>query len=324
MPAERTFSIGEMRRRLPKEFLEGLAETFPPHLIERILRGMGALRPMSLRVNTLKMDARELIRFFNNNAVKHRRIHWYPDAFVISRARERDAEAWAPYREGRIYLQSLSSMLPALALSPKAGESVLDLTAAPGSKTTQMAALMCNRGFILANDANPLRAERLLYNLNLQGCTIAQVRTDRGEKLGMEMPERFDRVLLDAPCSGEGRFAAMDPSTYRSWSLRTVGECARLQRRLIASAVRALKPGGVLLYSTCTLNREENEKTVHAALERHPLEVEALPIAVPGAIKGNAEGLDSSLAKAARILPDGEFEGFFLCLMRKTASMKGD
>ncbi len=324
MPAERTFSIGEMRRRLPKEFLEGLIDAFPPHLIERILHGMGALRPMSLRVNTLKMDARELIRFFNKNAVKHRRIIWYPDAFIISRARERDAEAWAPYREGRIYLQSLSSMLPALALAPKAGESVLDLTAAPGSKTTQMAALMGNRGFILANDANPLRAERLLYNLNLQGCTIAQVRVDPGERLGMEMPERFDRVLLDAPCSGEGRFAATDPSTYRSWSPRTVGECARLQRRLIASAVRALKPGGVLLYSTCTLNRDENEKTVHAALERHPLEVAALPVKIPGALAGLRDSLNPSLARAVRVLPSGELEGFFLCLMRKTASTKGD
>jgi NOL1/NOP2/sun family putative RNA methylase len=318
MPAERTYSIGEMRRTLPRVFLEGLSGEFPPQVVDRILRGMGARRPMSLRVNALKMDARELIGFFNKNAVKHRRVQWYPDAFILPQSRERDAEKWAPYREGRLYLQSLSSMIPALALAPKPGESVLDLTAAPGSKTTQMAAIMGNRGFILANDSNPLRAERLAYNLRLQGCTAARVRVGRGERLGAEMPERFDRVLLDAPCSGEGRFTAADPSTYRSWSPRVVGECERLQRRLMASAVRALKPGGTLVYSTCTLNRRENELTVHAALETHPLELEELAIDVPSLVSCGAEGLDPSLRKAARILPNGEFEGFFLCRMRKT------
>jgi 16S rRNA (cytosine1407-C5)-methyltransferase len=317
MSAARAASIGEMRRRLPREFITTLSEVFSPNIVDKILHGMGVQRAVTLRVNTLRLDAGELMRFFRNTAVKHRRVLWYQDAFILTEDRERDVEGWAPYREGRIYVQSLSSMIPALALAPRPGESILDIAAAPGGKTAQIAALMSNRGFILANEASAVRAERLLYNLKLQGCGIAEVRVGPGEKLGGEMPERFDRVLLDVPCSGEGRFTSARPSTYRSWSPRIVGESARVQRRLIASGVKTLKPGGVLLYSTCTLNCEENEKMIQWALESFPLEVEAPPLRIPGIASGITDGLRPTIANAVRILPDREFEGFFLCRMRK-------
>jgi 16S rRNA (cytosine1407-C5)-methyltransferase len=317
MSSQRSYSIGEVRRRLPRGFMESLSGGFPPGVVDRILHGMGAARATTLRVNTLKWNALDCIRFFNTAAVKHKRVQWYPDAFILTEARERDAERWPPYSEGKIYLQSLSSMLPVLALGPKPGESVLDIAAAPGSKTTQIAALMGNRGSLLANDASPVRAERLAYNLGLQGCSIVDVRVGRGEKLGTEMRETFDRVLLDVPCSGEGRFTLADPGTYRAWTPRTVTECARLQRRLFSSGVRALKPGGVLVYSTCTLNFEENEKMVAWAMGEFPLGTEDPPIRVPGALSGMADGLSPSVTKAIRILPSREMEGFFLCRLRK-------
>jgi 16S rRNA (cytosine1407-C5)-methyltransferase len=314
----KTPSIGEVRNRLPREFIDSLSTSFPSNLADRILHGMGAIRPTTLRVNSLVWDARTLIRFFQEKAVKHRRVLWYPDAFVLVSAREKAAEGWPPYREGRIYLQSLSSMVPALALDPRPGEQILDLAAAPGSKTTQICALMANRGWVLANELNPVRAERLLYNTRLQGCGIAEVRVGRGEKLGEEMPARFDRVLLDAPCSGEGRFVASQARTYRPWSLRTVAECVRLQRKLFSSAVRALKPGGILVYSTCTMNVEENEKMVDWALKGFPLETQGLSLAVPEALPGFVDGVHHSISKAMRILPNREMEGFFVCRFRKT------
>jgi 16S rRNA (cytosine1407-C5)-methyltransferase len=323
MPSGAPASVGEVRRRLPPEFLEMIAAKLAAPLVERALRGMGAARATTLRVNTLKGDARSLIRFFHEAAVKHRRVLWYPDAFVLVNARERDAEGWEAYREGRIYLQSLSSMAPALVLDPRPGESVLDMAAAPGSKTTQMAALMGNRGFILANELSAVRAEKLRHNLELQGCRIAELRVGRGERLGEAEPGRFDRVLLDAPCSGEGRFTTARPSTYRSWSPRLVAQCARLQRRLIASAVAAARPGGVLVYSTCTLNAQENEGVIQWALESLPLEVEQSPLRLPGAIPGLADGLSPSLRLALRILPDREHEGFFLCRLRKSLRTQG-
>jgi NOL1/NOP2/sun family putative RNA methylase len=315
----KTCSIGEVKRRLPHDFLESLSAEFPPNLTDRIFHGMGARRATTLRVNTLRWDAGAMMRFFRQHAVKHRRTTWYPDAFVLADARERDVEGWDPYREGRLYMQNLSSMVPALALAPRQGEAVLDIAAAPGSKTTQMAALMANSGFILANESNPIRAERLRYNLRMQGCAIAEVRLGRGESLGGEMPGRFDRVLLDAPCSGEGRFTMAHPATYRSWSPRTVKECAKLQRKLLSSGALALKPGGVLEYSTCTLNREENERMVDWAMENLPLAIESPQVQVPGAMGGIAEGLHKAVGNAVRILPNREFEGFFLCRFRKKA-----
>lgn len=313
----RTASIGEARRRLPRGFLESLAATFSQPVAERILKGMGAPRRTTLRANTLRASASDLMRFFRESAVAHERVSWYPDAFVLAEADERDAGKWDMYREGRIYLQGLSSMIPALVLDPRPGERILDLAAAPGSKTTQMAALMENRGSILANELDPVRAERLAYNLRLQGATIAETRVGRGEKLGAEMAAVFDRVLLDVPCSGEGRFVVFEPATSRAWSQRLVADCARLQRKLLASGAQAARPGGVIVYSTCTLNLEENERMVQWALENLPLEVERIPLAIPGSYAALARGLDPAVGRALRIFPDRDREGFFVCRLRR-------
>ncbi|HEY9595709.1 MAG TPA: RsmB/NOP family class I SAM-dependent RNA methyltransferase, partial [Spirochaetia bacterium] len=237
-------SVGEARRRLPRDFIALLDSTFPQPVAEGILRGMGARRPTTLRVNTLRFNVPTLLDVFRERSVKHLRVPWYADAFVLSGLRERDVEGWDVYREGRIYLQSLSSMVPALVLAPRPGETVLDIAAAPGSKTTQMAALMANEGCIVANDVDAIRAERLSYNVRLQGCTNVEVRVGRGEKIAGEMPGRFDRVLLDVPCSGEGRFVVFEPATSRQWSTKTIAECARTQKKLVAAGVGALKPGG--------------------------------------------------------------------------------
>jgi NOL1/NOP2/sun family putative RNA methylase len=319
MPGSRAASVGEVQRRLPGEFLQSLSQLLPPAAFERCLRGMGTVRATTLRVNTLKSDARELMRFFHREAVKYQRVLWYPDAFVLVSARERDVEGWQAYRDGHVYVQGLASMAPALALGPLPGESILDIAAAPGSKTTQIAALMGNRGSILANEPNAVRAEKLAYNIALQGCLMVEVTRGWGEKVGAQRPERFDRVLLDVPCSGEGRFTTAHPSTYRSWSMRDVTRCTRLQRRLLESGAAAVKPGGVLVYSTCTLNREENEKMIQWALENLPVEVERLPLQIPGSLPAVHEGLSPEIGRALRLLPDREHEGFFLCRMRRRA-----
>ncbi len=279
---------------------------------------MCARRLTTLRVNTVRASAEELSRFLRKQGVKHRRVPWYPPGFVLVELREREVETWDWYAQGRIYLQSLSSMVPALALAPCAGEKVLDIAAAPGSKTTQMAALMGNHGSILAVELDAIRAQRLAHNVALQGCRIVEVRTGRGEMIGRQMPESFDRVLLDVPCSGEGRFIVGEPATSRSWSPRLIADRARLQRKLLASGFHALRRGGVLVYSTCTMNLEENEKIIQWALERFALETEKIPVAVPNQWSGLARGLDPGVSKALRIFPDSEKEGFFICRMRRT------
>jgi 16S rRNA (cytosine1407-C5)-methyltransferase len=202
-----------MRRRLPPEFVEGLAGQFPQSVLERALAGMGTRRSTTFRANTLKTPATDVVRFLHDHHVIYRRPPWSTEAFALAELDERDVERWDRYADGRVYVQGFSSMIPALALGPRPGERVLDLAAAPGSKTTQMAALMGDRGAILAVEPDQVRLERLAYNVRLQGCTIVELRRGWGEKIGAELPETFDRVLLDAPCSGEGRFTAAEPGT---------------------------------------------------------------------------------------------------------------
>ncbi|MGO9412689.1 MAG: RsmB/NOP family class I SAM-dependent RNA methyltransferase [Spirochaetia bacterium] len=313
----KTASIGEARQRLPREFLESLQQTFPQAVSQAIIRGMCARRPTTFRVNTLQADPREIVGFLRETGVKFRAVPWSRHAFILSELRERDVEQWDWYREGRLYLQSLSSMVPAIALAPRPGERVLDLAAAPGGKTTQMAALMENSGSILAVEPDEVRLSRLSYNVALQGCRNVEVRKARGERIGGEMPGAFDRVLLDVPCSGEGRFIVGAPGTSRAWSRKLIADRARLQRKLFESGFHAVRPGGVLVYSTCTLNLEENEKVIHWALESFALETEKLPLSIPGSWSGISRGLHPGVSNALRLFPDAEKEGFFICRLRR-------
>ncbi|MGE5577917.1 MAG: RsmB/NOP family class I SAM-dependent RNA methyltransferase [Syntrophothermus sp.] len=318
-------SIGQVKQSLPREFVQRLYERFPLHLAEKILAGYGAERYPTLRANTLKTGIRQLMQELAGQGVKFERVPWYDAALVIKNRREGEIEQLEAYQAGRLYLQSLSSMIPPLVLDPRPGERILDMTAAPGSKTTQMAMMMQNAGYILANDANKLRVERLKYNVALQGAGIVEVSLADGRTLGEKHPEQFDRVLLDAPCSGEGLFSADDPRSYRHWSLKEVGKLSSLQKKLFSSAFQALKPGGTLVYSTCTLSPEENEMVVDWALSQFEgrLRVLEIPLQIPGALKGIKDfgeiDLCADVEKALRILPSRLMEGFFVCRFKKSA-----
>ena len=209
-------------------------------------------------------------------------------------------------------------MIPPLVLNPIKGEKILDLTAAPGSKTTQMAAMMGNEGYILANELDALRCERLKYNIEKQGTKIVEVNNGRGEIIGKKYEGFFDKVLLDAPCSGEGRFLGIDAKTYRNWSLKTVKELSKLQKRLFKSAYQALKPEGEVVYSTCTLNEEENERILEWALDEMGLKIEKIELQIRDCLKAVSE--NEEVKKAIRILPSKETEGFFIAKFKKLSS----
>ena len=249
-------SIQEARERLPEKFMDNLYEMFSPGTVDKIVAGMINDRYTTLRVNTIKYNIQDLMKYFKEENIKFERVFWYNDALILKNVKEKDVQKLDIYEKGYIYLQSLPSMIPPIVLKPNEGEKVLDLTAAPGSKTTQIAALMNNKGYILANELDKIRCERLKYNVNTQGSTIIDVVNGRGELLGREHENYFDKVLLDAPCSGEGRFDASSAITYKNWSERTVRDLAKLQKKLFKSAYTALKQGGVMVYSTCTLNKE--------------------------------------------------------------------
>ena len=304
-------SINEIKRRLPKEFIEELYEVYTPITVDKILTGMTDDRYTTLRVNTLKYDIYSLMNIFKENNVKFERVPWFKDALIVKNAREKDIQKLDIYEKGYIYFQSLSSMVPPLVLNPRPGESVLDMTAAPGSKTTELAMLMENKGEILANELDKIRCERLKFNVQMQGANIVQVINRRGEKLGDEYESKFDKVLLDTPCSGEGRFIATSPQTYRNWSLKNVNTLVKLQKKLFESGYKALKSGGELVYSTCTINRFENEFILDWVLNNFDIRLVDIELDIKDSIKGNSGGLNTSIEKSIKILPSKVMEGFF-------------
>lgn len=310
-------SINEIKRRLPKEFIEELYEVYTPITVDKILTGMTDDRYTTLRVNTLKYDIYSLMNIFKENNVKFERVPWFKDALIVKNAREKDIQKLDIYEKGYIYFQSLSSMVPPLVLNPRPGESVLDMTAAPGSKTTELAMLMENKGEILANELDKIRYERLKFNVQMQGANIVQVINRRGEKLGDEYESKFDKVLLDTPCSGEGRFIATSPQTYRNWSLKNVNTLVKLQKKLLMSGYKALKSGGELVYSTCTINRLENEFILDWVLNNFDIRLVDIELEIKDSIKGNSEGLNTSIEKSIKILPSKVMEGFFVAKFRK-------
>jgi len=304
--------ITETKNRLPNEFVNNLYEMFTPGMVDNIFRGIAEKRLTTLRVNTLKYDIQSLMKYLKEINIKFERVLWYNDALIIKNANEKDIQKLEIYQKGYIYLQSLSSMVPPLVLNPKEGENVLDLTAAPGSKTTQIASLMNGKGHILANELDKLRCERLKYNVQSQGAKIVDVINGRGEKIGDLYPEQFDKVLLDTPCSGEGRFTIYNVQSYKTWSPKTVNDLTKMQRKLFKSAFNALKPNGTLVYSTCTLNKQENEEILQWALDNFNVKLLPINIEIKEALHAFNEGMSKDLNKAIRILPSKNMEGFFV------------
>jgi len=220
---------------------------------------------------------------------------------------------------GLYYIQEISSMLPVLALDPQPGELILDLFASPGSKTTQMAARMENQGTIIANDLKIGRISILVSNLEKAGATntiiIRQDAIALCSRLVKARFKKFDRILLDVPCSGEGTLRS-SPKTFIIWNEKVVKSLSKQQKNFFSQAIKLLKVGGTLVYSTCTHAPEENEAVISFALENFPLKVEILNLPLkcrPGIDSWQEESFNKEVNKACRIYPqDNDSEGFFV------------
>ncbi len=222
---------------------------------------------------------------------------------------------------GRVYPMNPSSVLAARLLSVADGQEVLDLAAAPGGKTLLLAIAMGNGGRIAA--VEPVRARFHRMRANLDRCGVRNVRfyLADGRSIGRKVPGRFHRVLLDAPCSSEARIRLADPASYAHWKPRKIREAARKQRSLIRSAFAALRPGGEMVYCTCSFAPEENELVVDGLLRSEPA-AHLLPVSgwgVPGLVAWQGRALDPRLAASRRILPDELFDGFFLARIARRA-----
>ena len=219
------------------------------------------------------------------------------------------------HEAGVYYLQEASAMAPVALLDPKPGERVCDLCAAPGGKTTQIAGRMLGQGFLLCNEINPKRAKILSRNIERMGVANALVTNEHPETLASRFPGFFDRVLVDAPCSGEGMFRK-EEAAVTDWSQETVQMCARRQREILDSAARLVRPGGRLVYSTCTFAPEEDEETVAAFLEAHP-EFTPEPVEASWFVPGENASY--------RMWPHKLLgEGHFAAVLRKTQGESGE
>ena len=316
---------------LPESFRARLQAILPAEHFAACWQSLAAEQPTAFRANALKGTPDALVAELTAEGFALTPLSWKADAFVVPAAQRRALTECAAYREGRLYIQNPSSMVPPILLAPQSEECILDLGAAPGSKTLQLAELMDNRGSIQAVESVRGRFFRLRDNLARHGAENVQTHLADGTRFWRRHLEHFDRVLLDAPCSSEGRFRADVPKTYTYWSEKKIAEASRKQRRLCYSAVQCLKPGGVLVYSTCTFAPEENEAIINRVLRQFAgaLTVEDIALPFDNVASGLSQwrgkkAFDAQVQRAKRILPLGGMEGFFVCRLRKTASTVSD
>ena len=262
-----------------------------------------------LRLNTLKGQVPELTELL---PFRLEPVPWAPAGFVFP-IEERPGKL-PFYQAGLYYLQEPSAMAPAAVLDVKPGERVLDLCAAPGGKTTQLASAMAGKGLLVANDNNQKRMKALIWNLEHWGATNAVAVNEEPERLSAAFPGYFDRILVDAPCSGEGMLRK-DPKALAGWRKHNGRVCRETQDRLLDQAAAMLAPGGKMVYSTCTFNPLENEEAVAAFLERQPA-FRLLPLPLYDGWR--ADPLLKGCRQLWPHLADGE--GQFLALMEKAGS----
>lgn len=298
----------------------------PAAQLAAVTASFAAPQATAFRVNTLRAAPEAVMAELKAEGFCLHQVAWKTDAcWVEPEERARLLET-AAYREQRLYVQNLASMIPVVVLDPQPGERVLDLAAAPGSKTLQIACQMQGVGEVSAVEVVKSRFYKLRDNLAAQGATHVRTFLRDGISVWHHRPEYFDRVLLDAPCSTEGRFRIDEPETFAYWSLYKLKEMVHKQQRLLFSAVQCLRPGGVLVYATCAFAPEENEGVVSRILDRfgEALQVEPIGLDLDNLQLPLAawQGRDfhPGLVEARRVLPTGQMEAFFVCKVRKVAS----
>ncbi|MEO0556667.1 MAG: RsmB/NOP family class I SAM-dependent RNA methyltransferase [Bacteroidota bacterium] len=316
---------------LPDLFLDRLAEIVPSDRYEDVVASFESPGGTGFRICTLLAEPEAVLERLEDEGVQIESVEGVPGAYAVPAEGRAPLMASGPYADGHIYLQNISSQLPPHLLGIRSGERVLDLCAAPGSKTGQLAAMLNGDGEIVAVEKVRERFYKLKANIYAQGATNVIPWLGSGTAYWHREPESFDRVLLDAPCSTEGRFRTHEPETTRYWSARKIREMRSKQQKLLFGGIQALKPGGTLIYSTCTFAPEENEGVLAKALRTFGDKIELVDVTLPssgrlaaqtteGVTEWNGHTLDPQLKKARRVLPDGLLEGFFVAKLVKRAS----
>ncbi len=272
----------------------------------------------SIRINTIKITVNSLVKKLEKQGAKLKRIPWFDKGFFVTN--DFDLPRTIEYFLGYYYIQEASSMVPPLVLDPKKDDVILDMCAAPGSKTTQMAQMMGNEGLIVALDDSLKRLQALRVNTQKLGIKNTVVILIDARKF-WKKDVKFGKILLDVPCSGSGTIIS-SYSVFGIWSPFLVKKLSGLQKQLIRSAYQCLEKDGILVYSTCSIDPEENEEVIDYAIKRFGMEAEEIRIKGlkyrEGLTKWLDKKVDSQLKNAIRFYPHDNFtEGFFICKLRR-------
>ena len=294
---------------IPEFLIEMLKKQYGEEFTNKIIDGYSKKRYTTLRVNNLESTKEEIEKILNSKNIYYDKINWYENAFIIKNVRENEIRSLDIYNEGKIYLQSLSSMLPPIILGVKEKEDVLDMAAAPGGKTTEIAALTNNKANITACEINKIRCERLKFNIEKQASNVLVMNQDARK---IDDFFSFDKILLDAPCSGSG-ILNTNNNLERIFTNKLIEKSIKLQTQLLAKAINILKKGREMVYSTCSILDVENEKIIEKMLKEKKVEIipieykwlNTLPL-LPTKIKGTI-----------CVYPNEYYEGFFIAKLRK-------
>ena len=297
--------------QLPEFLIEKLKSQYGEELKNEIVDGYSKRRVTTFRVNTIKSNNDEIEQVLKSLNFEYEKPSWSEDAYILKNNSEQDIENLDIYKDGKIYLQSLSSMLPPIVLNPKEGKDILDMAAAPGGKTTQMAALSNNKAHITACEMNNIRIEKLKYNIEKQGASCVYIMQKDSRQIDDFFS--FDQILLDSPCSGSGTLYTEDPNINKYFTTVLVEKSTKAQFALLKKALRILKPGEEMVYSTCSILKDENEEIVKKAMMTAKCEIvkiefdgmQELPI-LPTQIEGTL-----------CVMPTEYYEGFYIAKIRK-------
>ena len=296
---------------IPEFLKEKLENQYGTEIKDEILEGFKTKRKVTFRVNTLKATVKEVEEKLNAENIEFEKIVWSNEAFIIKSVREEEIKKLAIYEDGKIYLQSLSSMLPPIVLDPQEGSDILDMAAAPGGKTTQMAALSNNKAHITACEMNNIRIEKLKYNVDKQGATCVYIMPKDSRQIDDFFS--FDQILLDSPCSGSGTLDENNLNTEKYFTPKLVEKSTKSQYALLKKALKILKPGHEMVYSTCSILKEENEDIVKKVLKE--VKAEIVPIDFEGI--NELPLLPVSLDGTICVMPTEEYEGFYIAKIRR-------
>lgn len=296
---------------LPEFLIEMLNKQYGKELTNKILEGYSVKRIVSLRVNTLKSDLNTIKNKLSEENVQFETVSWSNDALIIKNVDEKYIKNMDIYTNGEIYLQSLSSMLPPIILNPKENTDILDMCAAPGGKTTQIAAMTNNNANITACEMNKIRTERLKYNIEKQGANSIYVMTKDARFIDDFFS--FDKILLDAPCSGSGTLNSNNKNLSNVFTMQLINKSVSSQLTLLRKGIKILKPGEELVYSTCSILSDENEDVVSKVLEA--MHVEIVPIEFES--KNELPLLPVKIEGTVCVCPNEYYEGFFIAKIKK-------